>query len=361
MNFFFLKELTTFSSRVAVIKHETLHLIFKHLFKLDKKKYNQKLFNIAADLVVNQFIGKWNLPNSAITISSFPELKLPINKSVEWYYERIVKLKKQLDDQKIKPDFEKEANQLTEKFPRKSVDNLSKILDGVSHSDHSKWIFEDNSIVSKHAETELDRLIIQAKERISPKQFSSLPDSIKDLIEIMIKKRKPEVNWKRALKIFSSSSRKTKIKITSKRVSKRFGTRPGTKINRNQKMAVAIDTSASISKNELNIIFSEIHSMWTSGAELEIIECDSKIQRVYEFNGNFPRFIVGGGGTCFDPVFNYINRNRSIKYDGCIYLTDGFAAEPTIKPTCSLLWLITPEGEIGNHLKHGRIIKIKNY
>ena len=30
---FFLKELTTFSSRVAVIKHETLHLLFKHLFR----------------------------------------------------------------------------------------------------------------------------------------------------------------------------------------------------------------------------------------------------------------------------------------------------------------------------------------
>ena len=34
---FFLKELTTFSSRVAVIKHETLHLLFKHLFRLDLK------------------------------------------------------------------------------------------------------------------------------------------------------------------------------------------------------------------------------------------------------------------------------------------------------------------------------------
>ena len=66
---FFLKELTTFSSRVAVIKHETLHLLFKHLFRLDLKKYDRKLFNIAADLVVNQFIGKWVLPKSAVTLS----------------------------------------------------------------------------------------------------------------------------------------------------------------------------------------------------------------------------------------------------------------------------------------------------
>ena len=73
---FFLKELSTFSSRVAVIKHETLHLLFKHLFRLDLKKYDPKLFNISADLVVNQFIGKWKLPENAVTLSSFPELKL---------------------------------------------------------------------------------------------------------------------------------------------------------------------------------------------------------------------------------------------------------------------------------------------
>ncbi|MDB2463828.1 hypothetical protein N9W69_03315, partial [Flavobacteriaceae bacterium] len=72
---FFLKELTTFSSRVAVIKHETLHLVFKHLFRADSVKYDLRLFNIAADIVVNQLIGKWTLPPSAVTLASFPDYK----------------------------------------------------------------------------------------------------------------------------------------------------------------------------------------------------------------------------------------------------------------------------------------------
>ena len=59
---FFLKELTTASSRVAVIKHETLHLVFKHIFRMDIDKHDPLLFNFAADIVVNQFIGKWKLP-----------------------------------------------------------------------------------------------------------------------------------------------------------------------------------------------------------------------------------------------------------------------------------------------------------
>jgi predicted metal-dependent peptidase len=352
---FFLKELTTFSSRVAVIKHETLHLLFKHLFRLDLKKYDRKLFNIAADLVVNQFIGKWNLPKSAVTLSSFPDLKLSENKSVEWYYDKIVKLKSQVDKNDSKKNNKNDQN-----FPNESAESLKEILNNRSHSDHSKWGLAEDNQISKHAETELDRLIVQTKDRISSSQYALLPESIKDLIKLIIEKRKPKINWKKALKIFSSSSRKTKVKFTLKRVSKRYGTRPGIKIIRNQRMAVAIDTSASIPLDDFNIFFSEIHSMWVSGAEIEIIECDDTVQRVYDFKGNFPKFIQGRGGTDFDPVFEYINKERKNVYDGCIYLTDGFASEPRVKPRCKVFWIITPDGEIGPHLKYGRVVKINS-
>ena len=352
---FFLKELTTFSSRVAVIKHETLHILFKHLFRFDFKKYDVKLLNIAADLVVNQFIGKWKLPESAVTLSLFPDLNLKPNESVEWYYSKICKLKKQID----KNSSSKGSGEGKD-FPNKSADSLNKILNNSIHGVHTKWVFADDNVISKHDESELDRLIVQVKQRISSDEFNTLPVSIKDMIDIIIKKRRPKINWKRALNIFSSSSRKTKIKFTSKRFSKRYGTRPGTKIIRNQRMAVAIDTSASIPIEDFNFFFNEIYSIWKNGAEVEVIECDAEVQRCYEFKGKFPEFIEGRGGTAFDPVFEYLNRDRTIKYDGCIYLTDGFAMEPVIKPRCKVFWVITPDGEVGDHLKFGRAIKIKN-
>ncbi len=356
---FFLKELTTFSSRVAVIKHETLHLLFKHLFRQDLKKYESKLFNIAADLVVNQFIGKWDLPKSAVTLSSFPDLDLIENESLEWYYNKILNLKRKLDKSESKNS--KQRNSTDNKnFPTESANALKEILNGKSHSDHSKWGYSEDIPLSKHAETELDRLIVQTTERISADQYQSLPISIKELIRVIIEKRKPKVNWKRALKIFSASSRKTKLHLTSKRISKRYGTIPGIKIRRNQKLAIAIDTSASIPINDFNIFFSEIHSIWQNGSVIEVIECDDVIQRTYDYKGEFPKFVEGRGGTAFDPVFNYINSNRNIKYDGCIYLTDGYAYEPEIKPRCKVFWVITPDGEVGPHLKYGRVVKIKN-
>ena len=61
---FFLKELRSENERVAVIKHETLHIIFKHLFRMQVNNYDRKLYNIAADLVINQLISPWKLPES---------------------------------------------------------------------------------------------------------------------------------------------------------------------------------------------------------------------------------------------------------------------------------------------------------
>ena len=356
---FFLKELSTFSSRVAVIKHETLHLLFKHLFRLDLKKYDPKLFNISADLVVNQFIGKWKLPENAVTLSSFPELKLAKDESVEWYYKKILDLKKKVDKNKSEKSDTKNNNS-NNSFPDQSARALEEILNTGTHSDHSKWGFSEDSLKSEHAETELDRLIVQTKERLSSDQYNLLPIEIKNLINLIIEKRNPKINWKRALKIFSSSSRRTKVKFTTKRISKRYGTRPGLKIQRNQKIAVAIDTSGSISEDELVIFFNEIHSMWRYGAEIEVIECDNKVRETYNYNGNFPKFINGRGWTDFNPVFEYINKDRNNMYDGCIYLTDGEARQPETRPKCKVFWVITANGKIGSHLKFGRVVQMIN-
>jgi len=341
---FFLKELRS-AERVAVIKHETLHIIFKHLFRMKTKDYDNKLFNIAADLVVNQLISPWKLPDSAVTLETFPELKLPPDKSVEWYYEN---LKKTASKDK---EYKKSLQEIFDKMDASGGG-------GRYHSDHRMW-GENEKFSMEVVETEVDRMIIQARDRTPIKDHGTIPLGIQSLIKNIVEKRNPQINWKRALKIFSSTSRKTRVYHTLKRVSKRFGTRPGIKIKRFQKLAVAIDTSGSINIDDFNDFFGEIHSMWRFGAEIDVLECDAEIQKKYSYRGRIPEFIHGGGGTSFDPVFEHIKSNRFERYDGCIYLTDGYAPEPTIKPPCKVFWCITKDGEIGPHLKFGRVVKMK--
>lgn len=335
---FFLKELRSMTERVAVIKHETLHIIFKHLFRMKTKTYDNQLFNIAADIVVNQLIAPWKLPDSAVTLETFPELKLPKDKSVEWYYESL----------------KKNASKDSEYKKR-----LMEISKQGTHSDHKMW-GENENFSMEVVETEVDRMIIQAKDRTSVKDHGTIPLGIKSLIQSIIEKRNPQIDWKRALKLFSSTSRRTRVYHTMKRFSKRFGTRPGIKIKRFQKLAVAIDTSGSINIDDFNTFFSEIHSMWKFGAEVDVLECDADVQKKYSYRGRTPEFVHGGGGTSFDPVFEHIRSNRFERYDGCIYLTDGYASEPKIKPPCKVFWCITKDGKVGPHLKFGRVVKMTN-
>jgi len=174
----------------------------------------------------------------------------------------------------------------------------------------------------------------------------------------LIESRKPKVDWRRVLRIFATNSRRTYIFSTMHRVSKRYGTRPGIKVKQFQKIAVAVDTSGSVSEEDLGIFFSEIDAMYRQGAEIVVIECDAEVQRTYNYKGQLPTEVSGRGGTVFDPVFAFLRSNRLTHYDGCIYLTDGYAAEPSIRPPCPLLWVITAAGDSGDHLRFGRIIKL---
>jgi len=363
---FFLNDLATMSNRVAVIKHETLHLMFKHLFRMDIQKYDLRLFNFAADLVVNQFIGSWDLPKSAITLNTFPDMSLEPDQTLEWYYKKLADLR---DEMKNFPkntkvdqgDGQPESDWSQISSPQ-SASALEKIYGKSSHSDHSFWgkvEGEGSAAQVKSIESELDRMIVQARDRTPINNRGTIPGKINQMIDAIINKRKPQMDWRRALRIFSTNSRRTRVVHTMKRISKRYGTRPGIKIKRFQKLAIAIDTSGSVSDEYLSLFFSEIHGMWRQGAEVEIIECDAAVQRHYPYKGKFPKFVKGRGGTVFDPVFQFLKENRRMQFDGCIYFTDGYASEPTIKPPCKLFWLITPDGNISDHLKYGRAIKLQ--
>ena len=65
------------NERTAVLKHEALHLALRHLLRPPPREAPRLLFNVAADLVVNQFIGeRWSLPAGAVTLDRCPDLDL---------------------------------------------------------------------------------------------------------------------------------------------------------------------------------------------------------------------------------------------------------------------------------------------
>ena len=88
-------------------------------------------------------------------------------------------------------------------------------------------------------------------------------------------------------------------------------------------LTFAIDTSASVSNEELAQFISELaHVLDNVHFDgLTVIECDTDIQKVtdYEPGDTIEPKVHGRGGTRFEPVFEYIKKAPT---DGLIYFTD---------------------------------------
>ncbi len=341
---FTIKELSD-KERIAVVKHELLHLVFKHLFR-SRGNNDRELENIAADLVVNQYVTPWPLPMGSVLLSSFPDLNLLPEQTFEWYYEKLRKLRN---------------SNATENHP-KSKEALDLIEgDKKSRGNHDLWGSEKQNgenINEKVVDVAIKKLIGQAIQKSGTKNIGTLPLGIqRELTRI---NEKPKVSWKRILRIFSNSCSKTKLESTRRKESTRFPGNPGTKIKRLQHIAVAIDTSGSIDEKTLQLFWNEIIGIQKAGAKITIIECDCEIQKVWELNrkATLPE-LKGGGGTSFDPVINWLNKNRNLGIGGCVYFTDGYAEKPILKPSCSILWTLYAAAEDTSHLVPGKVIRIE--
>jgi predicted metal-dependent peptidase len=207
-------------------------------------------------------------------------------------------------------------------------------------------------------ESAFEGQLIRAKDRTDSRHWGSLPAALRSAIAQMEERRKPRIDWRRKLRIFAAGGYRTRVVPTNRRMSKRFGTFPGIRIQREQRVAVVIDTSGSIGKDQLEMFFSEIHGVWRTGAEVLVVECDAAVQRTYPYKGKTPQDVSGGGGTAFDPAFQWLRQPQNGRFDACLYLTDGYGPEPQVRPRCPVMWVVTDSSGCGPHLKWGQVVML---
>jgi predicted metal-dependent peptidase len=321
--------LTHKNHRYGVLKHEVLHIVFKHTLEKVRAEHGH-LTNIAMDIVVNQYIERSYLPDEGIFLEDFPELELARDQSWRYYYEKLKVLAGDLDG--------KFAGTKSARFFQ-SIRETSHGLDR-----HGSWaeIGSLDDIERSLLDANIDTLIHIARAKTPEKSYGSLSAGLRTHLQTILFKARPLVDWRRVVKLFSESSSKTKIRNTLKRPSRRYGTIPGIKVKGRRKLLIAIDTSISVTPQELEVFFNEIFHLWRQGTEIEVVECDVSIKSVYAFKGIAPKFVKGRGGTDFNAPIAY--GNNSFHPDGLIYFTDGVAPAPKVKPRFPMLWVITKEG-----------------
>ena len=321
---YFVEGLPNDAQRVAAIKHEVLHLLLNHAGRESHQQRDKQLYDLATDLVVNQMIGKWPLPDGAITLDSF-EFELLENQTVEWYYEEL----------------KKHAEEISEEMEPE-------------HSDHGEWS-EQDEVSETVADNEMARITRGARDRAG-ERFNDTPDEIKALVDSWVRQLEPKVDWRRVIRMFTASSRRTRVSNTLRRPSKRYGTYPGIKVKRFHRLAVILDTSGSIDDALLATFFAEVRSIWRQGSEVTVIEADASVQQTWIYRGHTPEDIGGRGGTRFDPALSFV-AEASPAFDAAIYLTDGKAQPPTVNPGCKVLWVLPANGS-EKALRDQRIVRL---
>ena len=106
------------------------------------------------------------------------------------------------------------------------------------------------------------------------------------------------------------------------------------------KVMAVIDTSGSMTVAMLEAISAELGLM-AKHYDVEVVECDAQIQRVYPYRPIVT--VVGRGGTDFRPPFEQVFLHAH-QPDLVVYFTDGFGPVPDRTPRIPVIWCIADGG-----------------
>lgn len=332
--------------QIALLKHELGHIALQHIFLVDSFP-DKKGFNIAADCEVNSNIE--NLPAGACTaqeLSSKLGVHLENNMGTKAYYEALTGNRQQKanaqnpqspcnggqggeseqdspsssspseapeSDEKEKKeppsppqqDSEKPKEEEPQKAPEQYPDELKDDFNPVD--DHTTWKdFQRLPEANKQLmQNNINSILKQTAEQVE-RSRGTIPGEFVSLIEKLREKKPPVFDWKSYFRRMLGSIYDINLRMTRRKESKRFEGNAGVQHKKKVSILVAVDTSGSVSDRELQEFFAEIDHVYKAGARVTIIECDTKINSITEYDGKTLPKIHGRGGKLKMSVPPYI-------------------------------------------------------
>jgi predicted metal-dependent peptidase len=291
----------------------TVSSMVQNDIRLDKKDLNKKLI----------------LPPSAYTTNSLvlETGKTPKRDSSLDYYYKFLKnfAPKQSDSPGNQPNNINQQGAATE--------------NNTSGKEPHQW--EDANDETKER---IKSMVSEVYNSMDERTRGNMPGSLVEQIKQLLKK--PEITWKQVLRKYVGAipvpNRKTKM-----RLNRRQPERPdlsGHLPKHHIELLIAIDTSGSMSSEDISYVINEIfHIVKDYDTKITIIECDAEIGKIYEAKrpSDVQTKVSGRGGTSFLPVIEHINETG--KYTGAllIYFTDGYGDSEIPRPrTLRNLWVV---------------------
>ena len=360
----------------GVLLHEGYHVIFMHHLRMGKR--NHKLWNVACDYAINGYI--------------YYDLKLPLpeNGCIDEAYrgmsaEKIYDILDNDDDALDKAKQQMQKAHTPGDDEGKSDDSSDEVGETNSTGKYSSSVMGTDAQSSASGDkyddipTSLGEIVTPTDDDGEPLSDSEIEELEQDIIRAMQmgdmvarmsgdgsvatkgridQIREAKINWVDVLTdhltpIYSDES-------TWSRPNRRHqwsGTyMPSRDKNPNGgKIAIAVDTSVSVSQEELDYFASETQAMCEQLGIKQVMVCfcdtivhkndddewwdrfDLEHGETVEFN------LRGGGGTHFDPVFNLLNKHTDDNdIDALIYFTDGYGkVSSKVEPDIPVFWGLT--------------------
>lgn len=265
---------------LQVLKHQIYHIIFNHL-TLDLQDKNRQ--QIACELSVNSYIDRSKLRDvKEQKCGIFPQDYGFSDKLGIHEYYRLLQDKT----------------------------GESKSLDS-----HEYWKILNGDKLSQG----LLKDIVKKSVKICKQscKWGQISGQIKQLVQI---ENGISINipWRVYLSRFIGSSIREQISYSMKRISRRFGTRPGIKKDFGLRLAIGIDVSGSMQRQKIQNIFTQIQNLLRQTDECMIYQVDTAIKRMYRFS-EWDGMIKGRGGTDLQVLLKQVDE---VGYDALIYFTD---------------------------------------
>lgn len=302
----------------GVLMHEFYHLVFEHVTGRLPAEGMTKIWNQATDLAINSHLmGK--LPEGALIPGEGYFEGFPIGKSADEYLELLKQ--KQEENEENGEGGEGQG-------------------DPGTWDDHSGWGDGDNT-TNEIAKERLKEAVKKAAEEASKSNgWGSVSQGLRqEIIDSITTK----VDWRKVLRYFIKTSQKANKRSTIKKINRRYAyIHPGKKVQRQAKIAIAIDQSGSVSNDMLTKFFNELNNL-SKLAEFTVIPFDHDVNPdlvyVWKKGTHKKKERVLTGGTCFNAPTDYVNEHG---FDGMIVLTDLYAPKPK-RCKAQRMWMTTPE------------------
>lgn len=338
----------------GVLLHAIIHLIMKHGERGLGK--NKEIWGISCDvnahkmvkdtlydqnLVVNKDKSKYDFENLDDLPTNLQNLSAEeINSQLYSFANNHLKS----EDQNISPANKKFGDKILK-------DVLDYVGTGLPCNYIENYEEMEGSLSKSHKQAESDRFMGMIKYAYDQaKRQGKIPGNLKDYINELLN---PRIPWFTYLEQYIQKSIISDYRWVppNRRFIHEGIILPSTK-RENIDVIIALDTSGSISNEELQLFLSESLAIFNSfgNIRLTVIQCDYSIQHVVNIEAGesidgkeLPwdsKKVYGRGGTSFIPVFEYIEE-KNLTSSVLLYFTDGYGSFPSNPPEYDVIWVMT--------------------